>query len=192
MDAITALHTAQARTQPNRDFMLNMKKNESNGKMNITGSNGNTSIQCSPRGRRVHRPGQPDSVRPIVLERRKSTSEHQHDIEQGLSDDIQHDTTEKVPKIYLHSYTTDIWEVDMDIVDLRQLINSSFRQQWDKGIQAYIKGDWQKARDIFHETVKLPGGSEDGPSKFLINLIDNNGGTKPANWQEYRQEGSGH
>lgn len=43
-------------------------------------------------------------------------------------------------------------------MDLRHQINSSFRQQWDKGIHAYIKGDWQKARDIFHETVKLPGG----------------------------------
>jgi hypothetical protein len=48
----------------------------------------------------------------------------------------------------------------VDIVDLRHQINSSFRQQWDKGIHAYIKGDWQKARDIFHETVKLPGGRD--------------------------------
>jgi hypothetical protein len=78
-------------------------------------------------------------------------------------------------------------------VECRHLITEAFRQQWDKGIQAYIKGDWQKARDIFHETVTLPNGHEDGPSKFLINVIDHHGGTKPANWAEYRvDEDGGH
>jgi len=75
---------------------------------------------------------------------------------------------------------------------LRPLISDAFRQQWDKGIQAYIKGDWQKARDIFHETVNLPGGQEDGPSKLLIHVIDEDGGTAPASWAGYRMEGGGH
>jgi class 3 adenylate cyclase len=97
-----------------------------------------------------------------------------------------------IPKIALPSeYTTDIWDVDLDLVECRHLITESFRQQWDKGIQAYIKGDWQKARDIFHETATLSNGDEDGPSSFLINVIDHHGGTKPANWAGYRMEQGG-
>jgi hypothetical protein len=192
LEAITALHAAQTRG-PTRDYMLNLNLKK-DGLKGSPGTQGNTqSLQASPRGTRRNRPAFPESGKPIAsMERRKSTSDQQHDLEMGMADDVQHDA-EKAPKIFLHPYTTDIWDVDMDIVDMRHLINSSFRQQWDKGIHAYIKGDWQKARDIFHETVKLPGGGEDGPSKFLINLIDDYGGTKPSTWQEYRQEGlTGH
>jgi hypothetical protein len=189
MEAITALHASQTRG-PTRDYMLNLNLNlKKDGLKGSPGPPNTQSIQGSPRGTRRSRPygdlGKPTTA---SLERRKSTTDLQHDIELGLSDDVPHDT-EKVPKIFLHTYTTDIWDVDMDIVDMRHLINNSFRQQWDKGINAYIKGDWQKARDIFQETVKLPGGGEDGPSKFLIDLIDDYGGIKPAQWKEYRQEG---
>ena len=52
---------------------------------------------------------------------------------------------------------------------------------------AYIKGDWQKARDIFHETMRSSN-DQDGPSKFLINLLDKHGGTAPHDWQGYRED----
>ncbi len=84
-----------------------------------------------------------------------------------------------------------MWDRDQDLVEVRHLISDVFRQQWDKGIQAYIKGDWQKARDIFHGTVNLSNGQEDGPSKFLIDVIDHHGGTKPADWAEYRVDEDG-
>ena len=188
MEAITALHASQTRG-PTRDYMLNLNLNLKKDGMKGSPGPPTQSIQGSPRGTRRNRP-YGDSGKPTTasLERRKSTTDQQHDLELGLSDDVPHDT-EKVPKIFLHTYTTDIWDVDMDIVDMRHLINNTFRQQWDKGINAYIKGDWQKARDIFIDTVKLPGGGEDGPSKFLIDFIDDYGGTKPAQWKEYRQEG---
>ena len=59
------------------------------------------------------------------------------------------------------------------------------------GFQAYVIGDWKKARDIFHITVRLPNGHEDGPSKFLINVIDDHGGTTPSNWEGFRDNSSG-
>ena len=190
MDAVTALHASQARPPTGREFLI--KKDVPALKITTTGPV-NTSLQSSPRARKGPRLGSLDNGRPAVLERRKSTTDYPHDVELGQSDDAHFDATEKVPKIFLLEYNTNVWDVDRDIVDLRHLVNASFRQQWDKGIHAYIKGDWQKARDIFHETVKLPCGGEDGPSKFLITVIDDNGGTKPPTWQEYRQEGpSGH
>ena len=105
------------------------------------------------------------------------------------------DNTESLfrnPKIRIPAYDTSIWDADPDLVDTRHLITDSFRIQWDKGIQAYIAGDWIQARDIFHNTVKLPNGQEDGPSKFLIHIIDEGGGTAPSNWPEYRMDDGGH
>lgn len=66
----------------------------------------------------------------------------------------------------------------------------AFRALWEQGINAYIKGDWQKARDIFHETMRMSK-DKDGPSKFLIQTIDEHGGAAPSNWPGYRDEAQG-
>ena len=110
----------------------------------------------------------------------------------GLTDDQKNDSLFRNPKIRIPAYEVGIWDADPDLVDTRHLITESFRIQWDKGIQAYITGDWIQARDIFHNTVKLPNGEEDGPSKFLIHIIDESGGTAPSNWPEYRMDDGGH
>lgn len=95
------------------------------------------------------------------------------------------------PTIILPKYTEDIWETDADLVDLRHRVNDSFRATWAEGIAAYIKGDWHSARDIFHETMALSKG-RDGPSKFLIEIIDEHKGSAPHDWPGYRTEGGGH
>ena len=103
------------------------------------------------------------------------------------------DATEQgkiAPVISLKPYTTDIWEDDTDMVDLRHLVNGKFLSIWGDGIAAYIKGDWRKARDIFHETSKMSGG-KDGPSLFLIDVIDHHGGSAPSDWKGYRDESAG-
>jgi hypothetical protein len=96
----------------------------------------------------------------------------------------------KAPVISLKPYTTDIWEEDTDMVDLRHLVNGKFLSIWGDGIAAYIKGDWRKARDIFHETSKMSGG-KDGPSLFLIDVIDHHGGSAPSDWKGYRDGSAG-
>jgi class 3 adenylate cyclase len=91
----------------------------------------------------------------------------------------------KSPTIKIASYRESVWETDLDVKNLRHLVNDSFRALWQEGMTAYIKGDWQKARDIFHETMLLSNG-QDGPSKFLIKEIDDHGGSAPHDWQGYR------
>lgn len=97
----------------------------------------------------------------------------------------------EAPTISLPPYTQDVWTDDAEIVELRHLVSDSFRVLWDKGIDFYVKGDWQKARDIFHETMSMSNG-KDGPSKFLMDVIDTSGGTAPHDWPGYRTEGGGH
>lgn len=94
------------------------------------------------------------------------------------------------PVIVVPTYTQEIWVEDLDIMELRHRVNDSFRVIWAKGMEAYISGDWQKARDIFHETNQMSG--SDGPSKFMIEEIDSHGGTAPHDWPGYRMDGDGH
>jgi len=97
----------------------------------------------------------------------------------------------EVPEIVIKPYNVRMWEDDNELIQLRHLVNDSFRALWRDGIAAYIRGDWPKARDIFHETLKRTNG-EDGPSKNLIEVIDHHGGIAPQDWQGYRDEGAGH
>jgi len=94
------------------------------------------------------------------------------------------------PVIATPPYNTGVWTTDEDLMELRHMVGDKFRSIWNDGINAYIKGDWRKARDIFHETSKM-GERPDGPSQFLIELIDHHGGTAPSDWKGYREEGAG-
>jgi hypothetical protein len=81
---------------------------------------------------------------------------------------------------------------DRDIVELRHLMTDAFLVSWNKGMKAYLKGEWVEAREIFHGTVcMLPNGIPDGPSKFLISIIDEYDGSLPNDWMGYRKLGEG-
>lgn len=93
----------------------------------------------------------------------------------------------KAPTIIVNKYTDKVWVEDEDLVALRHNVNDSFRSLWAIGIDAYIEGNWQKARAIFFETMLLSS-NQDGPSKFLITLIDEYGGDAPKDWPGYRAD----
>ena len=103
----------------------------------------------------------------------------------AISDDD--DEMKKAPTIIVNKYTDKVWVEDDDLVALRHNVNDSFRSLWAIGIDAYIEGNWQKARAIFHETMLLSS-NQDGPSKFLITLIDEHGGDAPKDWPGYRAD----
>lgn len=104
----------------------------------------------------------------------------------AISDDDD-DEMKKAPTIIVNKYTDKVWVEDEDLVALRHNVNDSFRSLWAIGIDAYIEGNWQKARAIFHETMLLSS-NQDGPSKFLITLIDEHGGDAPKDWPGYRAD----
>jgi hypothetical protein len=87
-------------------------------------------------------------------------------------------------------YEESVWDEDYDLVQLRRNVSESFRLVWQTGIDAYLKGDWQKAAEIFTNTLKLSGG-KDGPSKFLIEYMKEHDNKAPSDWQGWRDESSG-
>ena len=96
---------------------------------------------------------------------------------------------EVLPTITLPPYTHGCWERDQELIQLRHVIyeNPKFRPLWDTGIAAYLSGDWPTAHHVFNDCLDLTSG-RDGPSKFLINVIDDNDGNAPDDWNGYRDE----
>ena len=95
------------------------------------------------------------------------------------------------PDVVVWPYQEDVWDDDEDLVQLRHHVDSKFREIWKGGIEAYIEGYWDKARKNFNLTLELSNG-KDGPSKFLLERIAEDGPEAPKHWPGYRMEGGGH
>ena len=98
---------------------------------------------------------------------------------------LQEERKNKAPEIKVNAYEKGVWERDADLIQLRHLVNDSFRVTWAGGIKAYISGDWAEAIRIFTQTLDISRGT-DGPSKFLLELMNGHGGRAPADWKGYR------
>lgn len=90
------------------------------------------------------------------------------------------------PIIILPRYTTEIWDVDPDLVAMRthmsDLIHSTFRE----GMDSFIAGDWEKAKEKFEETLSITE-NQDGPSKNILrHMQDDYANVKPPTWKGYR------
>lgn len=92
--------------------------------------------------------------------------------------------------VKIPAYDSGVWESDVDLIELRHLVNRDMRAVWEIGFEHYINGDWSKAKEIFLRTNEMGGGS-DGPSKFLLSVIEDNHGVAPKHWAGYREEESG-
>ncbi len=96
----------------------------------------------------------------------------------------------QTPTIVLKEYHQDCWRGDPDLVDLRHRVNEKYRSTFHVGIEAYISGDWTKARETFEHTKKLSltTGAPDGPSCFLLNFMEQTDFVPPEDWEGYRKE----
>ena len=78
------------------------------------------------------------------------------------------------------------------MVELRHLVNDSFRALWARGVDAYVKGDWAQTKGILEECLRLTD-RKDGPSKFLFEQLEEHNFQAPSHWQGFRDcEGGGH
>lgn len=98
----------------------------------------------------------------------------------------------QTPTMTVPKYTEKIWIEDQDLIDLRHKVTDGFRIVWDEGINAYIAGDWAKAKERFDEVNRLVKG-KDGPSNNLLEYMGEHGYVAPSWWKGYREEeGGGH
>ncbi|KAJ1404208.1 nucleotide cyclase [Ochromonadaceae sp. CCMP2298] len=93
----------------------------------------------------------------------------------------------QVDRYDLPEYDRCMWETDAELVEMRGHVTEQFAALWATAVQAYIEGDWGRSHTLLTETLALSN-QQDGPSHFLLDQIDQQGGMAPADWQGYRND----
>jgi len=91
----------------------------------------------------------------------------------------------EAPDIVIAPFNVDIWEDDRDMVNLRRHFKGEIRTTWDKGMEAFVAGDWTMAKEQFHKVLEMSN-NKDGPSKLLLQKMHAYDSKAPPNWQGYR------
>ena len=91
----------------------------------------------------------------------------------------------EAPEIILQCFTTDIWTKDSDIVNLRIHFEDDMKREWEKGMAAYVKGDWKVASNHF-QSVYDKSNKNDGPALRLLDWMRSHKLKAPDYWQGYR------
>mmetsp|Transcript_7346 Transcript_7346/g.9166 ORF Transcript_7346/g.9166 Transcript_7346/m.9166 type:complete len:915 (+) Transcript_7346:148-2892(+) len=95
--------------------------------------------------------------------------------------------TSLLPEEDMEVYTPNIWDTDQDLRALRQHTTEEFDKIFKEGMNAYIQGEWEKARAAFENCNALKeeiGG--DGPSKTLLQFMDSHNFDCPPTWKGFR------
>ena len=83
---------------------------------------------------------------------------------------------------------TNLWCIA--VVFLRAHVDETFFDEFKRGIDTYLAGDWVQAK-VFLENAnrlmaKVPKMTGDGPSLTLLKYIEEYGGKAPENWGGFR------
>ena len=79
--------------------------------------------------------------------------------------------------------TLSLFKNDADFIDLRSDFSKEFQKQFAEGYQNYKKGMWKDAKTIFEKCVKQ---RNDGPSKTLLEFMEETNFVAPSDWDGYR------
>ena len=94
--------------------------------------------------------------------------------------------SDDAPEIVLPPFKTDIWKSDVDLVTMRIHMSEKIYSTWNSGMQLFIEGNWDKAREMFRAVLNITNG-KDGPSLNILRHIEQDyGGIKPDDWKGYR------
>jgi hypothetical protein len=94
-------------------------------------------------------------------------------------------TLGEAPEIMLPEFNAKVWDEDMDMVNLRIHFRPQIRRSWDKGIRAFVEGDWNSATTQLHEVLEMTKG-RDGPSKHLLKKMEAYSYKVPVDWKGFR------
>lgn len=94
-----------------------------------------------------------------------------------------------VLKKQAEAYDSSVWESDGDLIQLRKLVTPEFMMAFKTGIDHYLNGRWQTAREKLEEADKLILASDsggDGPSRTILKYMEAKNFECPSDWQGYR------
>jgi len=82
----------------------------------------------------------------------------------------------------------DAFRTHPDIIAMRRKYNNEFLYTFKMGYQNYAEGEWQVAQRFLEKAMSCLG-SEDGPSKALLEYMDKYGFEAPSTWKGSRELG---
>lgn len=91
----------------------------------------------------------------------------------------------EAPEIILQPFNPNLWDEDMDMVNLRLHLRPRIRQRWETGIEAFVGGDWDTAAIQFREILRATNG-KDGPSQHLLKKMEMYSFKVPVDWEGFR------
>jgi len=77
------------------------------------------------------------------------------------------------------------FENDPEYKEIREGLDPSFLESAGNAVNAYIAGDWSKARQLLHNSLQLR--PTDGPCKYLMDVIQKSNFEAPSDWKGYRK-----
>ncbi len=80
--------------------------------------------------------------------------------------------------------TASLFYKDKRISDVCYLMDESYYEIWEKGVNEYLKGNWEKALEHINKT--LDHKREDKPNQMLLQYIHSFNNKCPENWKGYR------
>lgn len=66
------------------------------------------------------------------------------------------------------------------------MIFKEFFKAFNKGFDAYISGDWNKAKDILSQIEEIKG-MGDYPTQNILEVMKEYNFKSPSNWRGYRE-----
>ena len=91
-------------------------------------------------------------------------------------------------KFRLESGAVESWEILEESKEI-ELIKKSFTEEffttYEFGMDKYVSGNWKEAKELFSKAMKLR--YEDGPSKALINFMQESNFKAPSDWAGIRK-----
>lgn len=81
--------------------------------------------------------------------------------------------------------THEIFFRDEEFLELRRFCNPEFDKIFEIAYREYIKGDWINSYKMLKQCKTM--NPSDGPTQTIMNVIDNENGQAPVNWNGYRE-----
>ena len=76
-----------------------------------------------------------------------------------------------------------LFQEDEELKLMRSSISRDFLNKFNQGMQHYRDGNWDQAKLILEEANMI---KPDGPSNTLLEVIEENGGRAPSDWNGFR------
>ena len=98
-------------------------------------------------------------------------------------------TLEQVLDKQAEEYDVVSWNQDEDLLQLRRLATPEFKRTYRQGLDHYLNGNWDAAKEILQKADEMMAGSDtngDGPSRALLKYMQARNWKCPDDWNGYR------